>query len=263
MKKILVPTDFSPLAENAADVALSIAQKANAQIDFIHLFKTKNGGGSQNADINHWVEKAKTLGLKSDPILVQGSDNELIVEHGHQGDYDLIVMGSHQVPGVKSLFVQTNAQMVVRKSMVPVLVLKEETKELNINNIVYASNFEEEVDDAWLKVISIADLFEADIHLLYVNEPEFSKKTTYTEGKMEAFLDKCPRGTCSKNIYNAGYPEMGILHFAESKNMDLIALITHGQRGGLRKWDTSLTEWIVKRGNKPVLSVNINTGDAP
>lgn len=176
MKKILVPTDFSPLAENAADIALGIAQKANAQIDFIHLFKTKNGGDSQNADINHWIEKAKTLGLKSEPILVQGSDNELIVEHGHQGNYDLIVMGSHQVPGVKSLFVKTNAQMVVRKSMVPVLVLKEETKELNINSIVYASNFEEDVDDAWLKVISIADLFEADIHSFISTSHNFQKR---------------------------------------------------------------------------------------
>ena len=257
MKKILVPTDFSSRANNAAEIALSIAQKANSQIDFVHILN-KGEAATLSVEISQWTHNAEALGLKSQSFLIEGGGSKRIIEHAHQGAYDLIVMGSHKVDGVKGLVVKTNAQKVVKKALVPVLVIKEGTKELNINNIAYASNFEEDVHDAWLKVIAIADLFEADIHLLYVNEPEFFKETGYTEEKMQAFLEKCPRGTCSKNIYNAGYPERGIIQFEEEKNMDLIALITHGQRGGLRKWDTSLTEWIVKRGDKPVLSVNIN-----
>ena len=52
-------------------------------------------------------------------------------------------MGSHKVDGVKGLVVKTNAQKVVKKALVPVLVIKEGTK-VNINNIAYASNFEED-----------------------------------------------------------------------------------------------------------------------
>ena len=132
---------------------------------------------------------------------------------------------------------------------------------IKIENIVYASTFVEDLNSAWMKVISFADLFGAEMHLLYVNEEEFPKETRQIDERMEAFLKESPRRTCTKNIYNAGYPQIGILHFAEDKNMDLIALITHGQRGGLRKWEASLTEGIVKEGNTPVLSVNINVGD--
>ena len=37
MKKILVPTDFSECAKAAADIALEIAVKANAEIHFLHM----------------------------------------------------------------------------------------------------------------------------------------------------------------------------------------------------------------------------------
>ena len=71
---------------------------------------------------------------------------------------------------------------------------------------------------------------------------------------MKSFLEECPRGTCSINVYNDTSPEIGILHFAEDKEMDLIAVVTHGKKG---LFQTSLTERLVNHSPLPVLSVNI------
>ena len=37
MKKILVPTDFSDFGKTAENTAISIAEKSNAAVEFIHL----------------------------------------------------------------------------------------------------------------------------------------------------------------------------------------------------------------------------------
>ncbi|MDZ7846529.1 MAG: universal stress protein [Owenweeksia sp.] len=37
MKNILVPTDFSPLADAAGEYALKLAAKAKAEIHFLHI----------------------------------------------------------------------------------------------------------------------------------------------------------------------------------------------------------------------------------
>src|SRR5262245_13397994 len=44
MKKILVPTDFSKIAQTATEVARDIAKKAGAEITLLHVIEGASGG---------------------------------------------------------------------------------------------------------------------------------------------------------------------------------------------------------------------------
>ncbi|MGB5929097.1 MAG: universal stress protein, partial [Cyclobacteriaceae bacterium] len=88
MNNILVPSDFSPSANRAADVAIAIAEQSGAEIHFLHLQITpvpwvkldkekeqrfpetlKEIGHAKN-ELSKLVKKAEEKGLKAEQFLV-------------------------------------------------------------------------------------------------------------------------------------------------------------------------------------------------
>jgi len=275
MKNILVPTDFSDCAKTAEDIGLEIAKKANAEIHFLHLLmtpvdwvklslereklypETKKQIGHAKSELAKLKRRAEKMGLKAQGFLVFDKGREEIDHHIRHHKHDFIVMGSHGTGGIKAV-AGSNTQRVVRNSPVPVLVVKEKLKKFEVKNMVFASTFQEDVHKPFHKIIEFADLMKAQIHLLNVNMPFHFKETDEAEENMQAFLKKCPRGTCTINIYNALNEERGIQKFAEKINADVIAMTTHGKTGFMKMISPSITESLVNHSDIPVLSVNVN-----
>lgn len=276
MKNILVPTDFSDCARAAEDIGLEIAKKANAEIHFLHIIntpvdwvnlslekeslypETKEEIGSAKFELYELEKRAEKMGLKAKRFLVFNKGRVEIDQHIKYHEHDFVVMGSHGTQGLREI-TGSNTQKVVRHSPVPVLVIKKKTKKFEVKNIVFASNFEEDVHQAFHKIIEFADLLKAQIHLLYVNMPFRFKETDEAEANMNAFLKKCPRGNCSINIFNALNEERGIEKFTESTHADLIAITTHGNTGIIKMLSPGITESLVNHSDIPILSVNINS----
>lgn len=275
MKNILVPTDFSNCAKAAEEIALEIAEKANAKISFLHTIsppvdwvklplelevnfpETKAEIGSAKAELSALVRTARQQSIDSEEFIVFNKGREEIDNHIKNYQNDLIVMGSHGSSGFKEI-IGSNTQKVVRYSSSPVLVIKEKKKLDEINSIVFASTFEDDVHEPFSKVLEFADLIGAEIHLLNVNMPYLFKETDEIEARMNQFLDRCPRGTCTINVYNALNEERGILKFSEKINADLIAVTTHGKTGFMRMLSPSITESLINHPSLPVLSVSSN-----
>jgi len=274
MKKILIPTDFSDCANNAVATGIALAKKMKAEIHFVHVQRTpiewekirkeqeKNFPealheiGHARGELTQLELKAKKAKLKVTTALVFNNNDISTVLKDYK--YDLIIIGSHGTSGFKELL-GSNTQRVVRYSITPVLVVKHSSKKNTFKSIVFASNFGEGAFQPFRRVIQFADLVKAQIHLLYVNMPFQFKETDEIEAAMQSFLKKCPRGTCSMNIYNALNEERGIQKFAEKINADVIALTTHGKTGFMKMISPSITESLVNHSNSPILSVNIKS----
>ena len=276
MKNILVPTDFSDAANRAADIAIAIAEKSQSEIHFLHLQitpvpwtklnkekekrfpDTLKQIGYARDELGKLVKKAEGKGLKAKEFLVFDVGREEILKHIPFHHHDFVVMGSHGASGAKELLVGSNAQKVLRGATAPVLVIKEKSK-WPFKNVVFASDFEEDVREPFRMAVEFADLNESNIHLLYVNAPFAFEETDRSLQKMQAFHETCPRGgTCTTNIYNSLNEERGILKFSESVNADLIALTTHGRTGFFNLLDKSITESLANHSEIPILSINLN-----
>ena len=98
MKNILVPTDFSPLADSASEYALKIAEKAKAEIHFLHIQFTpvdwvkldkekeknypetlKQIGHAKN-ELHQWEKRAEDLGLKVRTFLTFDAGRDEIIK---------------------------------------------------------------------------------------------------------------------------------------------------------------------------------------
>ncbi|MDZ7846528.1 MAG: universal stress protein [Owenweeksia sp.] len=191
--------------------------------------------GHAKGELNKWEKRAEDVGLQVRTFLIFDVGRDEIIKHVSSYDHDFIVMGSRGATGARETFIGSNTQKIIRHAAAPVLVIKDEQPQFPIKEIVFASGFEEDVQDQFNQLVEFADLIEANIHLLYINTMYNFEETDKSEEKMQRFLKHCPRGgTCSINIFNALNEERGILEFTQRTSADLIAITTHGKTGFLQ-----------------------------
>lgn len=274
MKKILVPTDFSKHATNALKVAVQLAKEHDAEIVLLHMLELPQqtsdalDRGSEIPEIMLYkkmaVQRIEDLtksdllsGVKASNIVQFERAFEGILAISKENDIDLVVMGSHGASGFKEMFIGSNTEKVVRSSEVPVLVIKNETDYFKTKNMIFASDFTDEVNAPFKKVLKFAEMLNSDIKLVMINTPNSFKTTAVAEKMMNDFADRFEKGHCQKYIYNDANIEKGILNFAHSVNADLIAICTHGRTGMARLLNGSISEDLVNRTSIPMVTFKI------
>ena len=65
----------------------------------------------------------KVAGVEAHPLTVQGMAAESVLDHAQRLGVDLIVIGTHGRQGLKRLLVGSVAQEIVKRSVVPVIVV--------------------------------------------------------------------------------------------------------------------------------------------
>jgi universal stress protein A len=148
IRKIMVPTDFSPSSDQALEYAISLAQTFGATVLLLHVIEPFPYSVTDSLTVvDHFKalhtiasslikEARKKLTLKNIPSetrLVSGSPYREIVKEAERNKADLIVMGTQGRTGVGRLLIGSQAEKVVRLAGCPVatvrLLTHEEGKE--------------------------------------------------------------------------------------------------------------------------------------
>lgn len=274
MKRILVPTDFSIRAENALKVAAQIARKNNSEIHLLHMLEIPSqmndaiSGGAAIPEIMLFLQKAKETmqfikeknylkGLSVIDFIQLEKASHGILSFINKEEIDLVVMGSNGVSGIEELLIGSNTEKVVRLSPVPVIVIKEEINNFNPENIVFASDFSDEIKKPFQKVLDFANSFDAKLNLVTVCTPNSFKTTAIANKIAKKFINEFEIKNYSFNIYNDVNIEKGIIHFAKDINTDLISLCTHGRTGLSHFFTGSISEDLANHASKPLLVLKI------
>jgi nucleotide-binding universal stress UspA family protein len=274
MKKILIPTDFSKHAEYALKVAAQIARKNNGEIILLHMLELPNQGSDavgsgkelpeimffKNAAINRLddlMDEAYLDGIKVSKAILFELAFEGVLKASKINDVDMVVMGSHGASGYKEMFIGSNAEKVVRNSEVPVLIIKKEQENFDVNHFVFASDFAEEIKKPFEKVVEFANKFDATLHLAMINTPTNFKPTSLSEQTMNEFVANFKVNKYQTHIYNESNVEKGILNFANSIDADLIGMSTHGRKGLSHFFNGSISEDLVNHSSRPVITFKI------
>lgn len=141
LQKILVPTDFSDLSQQALEFALSLADSFRAKLYLIHVWELPMTGSllppepypesvlteeqaAGEAHLTKVVNELKTSGFDVEPVFVFGKPYMEIVKAATDLDADLIVLASHGRSGVSHLLLGSVAEKVVRLAPCPVFTVK-------------------------------------------------------------------------------------------------------------------------------------------
>ncbi|MFT3793535.1 universal stress protein [Flavobacterium sp.] len=274
MKRILVPTDFSKHAEYALKVAAQIARENNSEIILLHMLELPHqgtdavGSGSDIPEIMFFKNKAISnledlmdvdylKGINVSEIIQFEKAFEGILGVSKKNNIDFIVMGSHGASGFQEMFIGSNTEKVVRFAEVPVLVIKNEMSTFNAKNLVFASDFSQEIKKPFRQLLEFAKGFDAQLKLVMVNTPNTFKPTAVAEKIMADFMAEFDYPNHSMHIYNDVNVEKGILNFANSVNADLIGMCTHGRTGFAHFFNGSISEDLVNHAVRPVITFKI------
>ncbi len=274
MNKILVPTDFSEHAENALKVAAMIAKKNDAEIYLLHMMEIpmqQIDPINAHSDVPEALFFMKLAHKKFEDLLESDFLEGLTVHETVKADItfneikdackeyeiDLIVMGSHGATGLKEMFVGSNAEKVVRTSVVPVLVIKNEHKTFEVSDFVFASDFKNDNKETYKQAVGFAKAFDAKIHLLMVNTANNFMTTYDANARVNDFISGQTFDNYTITIRNDTSVEQGILNFSKDVDADLIGISTHGRQGISHFFNSSISEDLVNHAKRPVITFKI------
>lgn len=276
MKKILVPTDFSDHADLALKYAIGIAQKIQAEIVLLHVLltpvnwvklskeqedlfpDTKKSIRTARIGLDERKKQGMAIGVAISDYLIFSDGRDHIVPFIEREKIDMVIMGSHGRYGWKEHILGSNTYNVLRKSKVPVLVVKEQKDSVDFQNIVFATDFKESSGRAFMGIAQFAKTIGAELHLLYVNTPANFLEDSQLEKLAEEFLGKYAESLYPIHFYSAYNEERGIIQFIQKVNADAVAIATHGRSDLQQLFTPSVTEHLVTYQNAPVLSINLS-----
>jgi nucleotide-binding universal stress UspA family protein len=276
MKKILVPTDFSDTAEHALKIAAQLAKKHNSEIYLLHMLELPMqlidpvaGGNSQNLPESIFFMKLahqRFAKLMQRPFLKDIKVHETVMFHqafdgimevSEDYDCDIIIMGSHGASGFKEMFIGSNTEKVVRSSHIPVLVIKNEHGNFEVENFIFATDADGSNKHTLEKAYNFAQLIEAKFHLLFINTLNNFITSTEVRERIDNFISGFNIHDYEMHIYNDVSVEKGILNFAMKQKKALIGISTHGRKGLAHFFNGSISEDLVNHANMPVVTFKI------
>jgi nucleotide-binding universal stress UspA family protein len=147
VKRILVPTDFSPGSHAAARLALDMARVLGAEVTLLHVYQfpgyTFPDGSTFVAAPDVTAEIVRSVGQSLEAAAAksaeggagtpsvrsaEGSTVDEILREAQKGEYDLIVIGTHGHSGLRHLLIGSVAERVLRHADRPVLTVRGPSK---------------------------------------------------------------------------------------------------------------------------------------
>jgi len=229
MKKILVPTDFSPVAANALKYAIEIAAEFRSELYLYHVyyidkvdydlnfpedeqpFKKRVERKMKLAKLKD-METVTQKGLSVQTVVEQGNIFSLFKIKAKKHEISLIVMGSKGASGLKKVIFGSVAAIALEIANTPVLVVPPRYSFRPLQHIVLSVDHNEVSPGVLSPLQKLASKFGAKVTLLNVNTSSdrntYRKIDIYLEGVettyREVLLSKSINETINKFIQKEG-----------------------------------------------------------
>jgi nucleotide-binding universal stress UspA family protein len=177
---ILVPTDFTPVAEYAIEHAVKFSKLLNKEILLLHIIKKESEYLEATQTIQALAEATfKKTGLRPHVMVREGSIFSTIGEVSHEVNAELVIMGTHGMKGLQKV-TGSWALKVIITSKAPFIVVQGSPKNEKLEKIVFPVDFKKETKEKIGWAGFIARLFGAKV---YVYKSNFTDKSFVKETK--------------------------------------------------------------------------------
>jgi nucleotide-binding universal stress UspA family protein len=275
MKKILFPTDFSDVANNAFVHALEIAKIIKGEILLLHTFElpvienqfTPDSFYSIYDSIQlahfdafkeqipklHKIAKERNLeDIKLSHKLTEGDLIYNIKNIIEEEKIDFVVMGTSGTTGWEAFFIGSNTGAVVSSVDVPVLSVPIEAEFQKIQAIGFTTRFRDKDRKPLKQVLKIAKKANAIVKCLYVQTSKSDVSQETINQWKEDFKDEA----IEFSIVNSDLVKENIIDFSTHKNIDILAMITHKRNFFSELFNPSLTQKFSDISIVPILAMH-------
>ncbi len=289
IKKILVAYDFSAPAVEALDAAIQVSKPLGAGLDLVHVIPF-NAVAKLTDLVPHMdrmeekmresveAEFEKVVGKLAHPAIAThvriGHPAEEIAQLSKEGNYDLLVMGTHGRSAIAHFFLGSVTEKAIRLSPISTLVVRSGTSLANAKRILVALDTSPQGEKALAlgkELASQGGAALAVVHSLgehyylpfYLQEApeafdgEVREMQEAEKAEIRARVEgSAPPALAPKLIFEIGpSPARSVLDCAKAEKSDLIVMGTHGRTGVDRFFLGSTAEQVLRYAPCSVLVV--------
>lgn len=274
MKTIIVPTDFSATAYNAARYALGLAAQTGAtRILLYHAYELVmpipdvptsipmvdpnemkeaaiEGLDRMKSELSAETPAGVTIEIKADNNLLAAHIDELCKREVA----DLVVMGTMGGTHLEEVLVGSNTVDVVKHTTCPVIVVPAKSGYRPIRKVVFACDFKKIGEHTPVEPLKkLLNIFKAELHVLNIDNKGLNNDTPMASLLMDTFLEGYYP---VYHFVEADNVVQGIMDFGEKENADLIMIVPrkHGLFEGIFK--RSRTTQLTFHTRIPLLAIH-------
>ncbi len=293
-KHILCATDLSDFSNSAIFYGAAVAREFGARLHLCHVvdFPSVSVRGAeyvfpldqQENLMERAGEKLNKLmsgqSVEWEPVVIAGSPADTISNLVKQRNIDLAITATHGRVGLKRFLLGSVTERLIRSISRPILIVRpperelnaEEIRSLRFKRILVGCDFSSDSDNALNYAFSLAQEFEAAIHLVHVIEPftyrdmllpdtvvDVVKEDLQTRliEKLTSLIPDEARHWCEiKTLCLGGEPFEELVRYAQMNEIDLITLGVRGRGLVESLLLGSTTDRVIRRATCPVLSVH-------
>jgi nucleotide-binding universal stress UspA family protein len=272
INKILVPTDFSKVANNALQYAIELAKKFNAEICLLHvkyipmldpqmpaetyrLFADETEQAAKENFKKTEDDVLSSSSVKYTTHMLTGYVTDEILHFAKNNAVDLIVMGTTGASGLQELLVGSNTASVVGRTETPLWVVPPDAKCGDIKDILYATDYTEPEFPAFSRLSYIAQAFQSDLTVLHA-KTDFDKyfnsaNNFFVRNKASISLKEVTIIQSEKSDILATMEE-----YAQSGKYQLISVAKHNRSWFDKLFHRSLSKRMAYHTKVPLLVVH-------
>ena len=274
--RILVLTDFSPLATVAVQYAAKISQKLEAEYSIVNVVRLdgipktnmrlktieKNMIEASNQEGEMLVselQRSARIGSKIEFNAIKGHTvADFVQRYVHKNPTDLVVMGSQGASSIKKFRLGGTAVSVIETCPVPVLTIPKWAVFKDFGTVVYASdlrNIQKELDT----IVPFARIFKSTVHMVHV-VPAIDKAVEMLKTETDKLIQKVNYAKLDfRVIIDDKVPE-AIDGFIKASKADLLTTFTHELNLYEKLFGLSVTRKLAYQANIPLLAFKRKAG---
>lgn len=275
METIVIPTDFSPAANNAVDYAVELSKFFNAKIVLVNAYPIP----PINYEVNFSIDAVSLLKEISDEKLLQskneihkkhgwnidvecvsemGSPYEVIEEISKKVNADLVVLGIvGQAGNVKEYIIGSTAIKVARRLETPTFIIPETLKYHRIHKISFACDMDktEETDLVYVAKF-FSKVFDAELEV--INVTEFEEEITAEKSTTFLFVEDTLKSVNHKTLTVAGDKTVSkeLEEYFKDHATDVIMLSPKKHNLFYHLFNRSVTHNLAFHSGMPILAIH-------
>jgi nucleotide-binding universal stress UspA family protein len=293
LKRILCATDFSDFSNHAIPYGIALAREFKAKLYVSHVIDLSSAAiygeavfalEEQQSRMTTYAHKEMTrlMGQESlewEPLITVGNPANEIARLAADKQIDLAIAASHGRSGLKRLILGSVTERLMRTLPCPLWVVRSPergfvtpaTQAVQLKKILVGCDFSPDSSLAFEYGLSLAQEFQADLHLAHVVEPPlyddlikpsesrevFRQRLRKTvQEKLASMIPEEARTWCNPvTALLAGLPHEELIKYAVVNDMDLVVLGVRGHSLVETLLVGSTTGRVMRGAPCPVLSV--------
>ena len=276
IKNIVVPTDFSATSSNAYAYAQVLAEAFNAEITVVHVKEyflpaseitipsiAVYDENPLNETMKNFIENqsddaAVMVQTKVESKILKGNAIDEIVHYSARNDVNLIVMGTTGLQDFVSKIIGTVSLEVANKAHCPVILVPRDATWKPINRIMFAANYASTSPKMVREVMDFAEILDANIHFVHVNENKLDNDKLMETIWDELFEAADPRIAFEMHTIYSGDVVDQLRKYATDHHIDLIAFVNKKRNFWQNLIHSSVTQNLSISTDTPMLVMHFD-----